>query len=221
MDAQTRELDADDWFDPTVPALSGPTVLHRWPWGYISPKTFHAWTVRGEQGEEKRMLNLRQLIRKFGIVPLVVTLLSFPAAAQRVELFGGYQFTHLQPAFNANGWDASITGNFKHILGITGDFSGAYERGVHAYTYTGGPVLTARLPVVQPFVHALFGGMTVGGGTSSSTSGFTMMFGGGLDIGMRKGIGFRVVQADWISTNFSGTTRNRNVRASTGLVIKF
>ena len=125
------------------------------------------------------------------------------------------------PSTNANGWDASITGNFKHILGITGDFSGAYERGVHAYTYTGGPVLTARLPVVQPFVHALFGGMTVGGGTSSSTSGFTMMFGGGLDIGMRKGIGFRVVQADWISTNFSGTTRNRNVRASTGLVIKF
>src|SRR5438477_256000 len=118
---------------PPSPALSGPTVLHRWPWGYISPKTFHAWTVRGEQGEEKRMLNLRQLIRKFGIVPLVVTLLSFPAAAQRVELFGGYQFTHLQPAFNANGWDASITGNFKHILGITGDFSGAYERGVHAY----------------------------------------------------------------------------------------
>jgi hypothetical protein len=106
-------------------------------------------------------------------------------------------------------------------LGITGDFSGAYQQSVHTYTYTFGPVLTARLPVVQPFVHALFGGMTVGGGTSNSTSGFAMMVGAGLDIGMRKGIGFRVVQADWISTNISGTTRNRNVRASTGLVIKF
>ena len=28
------------------------------------------------------------------------------------------------------------------------------------YTYTVGPVLAARLPVVQPFVHALFGGIT-------------------------------------------------------------
>jgi hypothetical protein len=46
--------------------------------------------------------------------------------------------------------------------------------------------------------------MTVGGGTSNSTSGFALMLGGGLDIGLRKGFGFRVVQADWISTNFSG-----------------
>ena len=167
------------------------------------------------------MLNVRQYAVKFIFLSVVVSLLSFPAAAQRVELFGGYQFTHLQPSFNANGWNASITGNFKHILGITGDFSGAYEKSAHTYTYTVGPVLTARLPVVQPFVHALFGGMTVGGGTSNSTSGFALMLGGGLDIGMRKGFGFRIVQADWISTTFSGTTRNRNVRASTGLVIKF
>jgi len=149
----------------------------------------------------------------------VVALLSFTAAAQRVELFGGYQFTHLQPAFNANGWNASVTGNFRHILGITGDFSGAYKNGVHSYTYTVGPVLAARLPVVQPFIHGLFGGMTVGNGTS--TSGFAMMLGGGLDIGLRRGIGFRVVQADWISTSISGETRNRNVRASTGFLIKF
>lgn len=167
------------------------------------------------------MLNVRPYVVKFIFLSVVVSLLSFPAVAQRVELFGGYQFTHLQPSFNANGWNASITGNFKHVLGITGDFSGAYEKSAHTYTYTVGPVLTARLPVVQPFVHALFGGMTVGGGTSNSTSGFALMLGGGLDIGLRKGFGFRVVQADWISTNFSGTTRNRNVRASTGLVIKF
>ena len=167
------------------------------------------------------MRNTRQHTNSLFFLSVIISLLSFPAAAQRVELFGGYQFTHLQPNFNANGWNASITGNFKHVLGITGDFSGAYKEGVHTYTYAGGPVLAARLPVVQPFVHALFGGMTIGGATSNSTSGFAMLLGGGLDVGMRKGIGFRIVQADWISTNFSGTTRNRNVRASAGLVIKF
>jgi hypothetical protein len=34
---------------------------------------------------------------------LVITLASLPAAAQRVEVFGGYQFTHLQPTYNASG----------------------------------------------------------------------------------------------------------------------
>src|SRR6201987_6227209 len=141
------------------------------------------------------MLNVRQYAVKFIFLSVAGSLLSFPAAAQRVELFGGYQFTHLQPSFNANGWNASITGNFKHVLGITGDFSGAYKNNAHTYTYTGGPVLTARLPIVQPFGHALCGGITLGGGTSNSTFGFVMLIGGGIDIGMRKGFGFRSVQA--------------------------
>ena len=78
------------------------------------------------------------------------------AFGQRVEIFGGAQFGHLQPSYNAVGWNGSVTGNFRHVLGITADFSGVYKS--HAasssvYTYTVGPVFTARLPVVQPFVH--------------------------------------------------------------------
>src|SRR5215469_18280196 len=93
---------------------------------------------------------------------LVAILLSVQAFAQRVEIFGGAQFEHLQPSYNAVGWNASLTGNFKHVLGITGDFSGVYNShrtSSSVYTYTVGPVLTARLPVIQPFVHALFGGV--------------------------------------------------------------
>jgi len=157
--------------------------------------------------------------RKWALLPVLFGLLCLSASAQRVEIFGGYQFTHLSPRFNGNGWNAAVTGNFKHILGITGDFSGAYKDNLHIYTYTVGPVLTARLPVVQPFVHALFGGVTAS--DRESTNGFAMLIGGGLDVGMRKGIGFRLVQADWISTRFSGVTNNRNMRASTGIVIKF
>lgn len=165
------------------------------------------------------MRRLRTAMCSAMVVSLVFGLLSVTATAQKVEIFGGYQFTHLQPAFNANGWNASVTGNFKHVLGITGDFSGAYKNNLKVHTYTVGPVLTARLPVVQPFVHALFGGMTVSNG--GSTSGFAMLVGGGIDLGLRKGIGFRVAQVDWLSTRFSGITRNRNVRASTGIVLKF
>jgi hypothetical protein len=156
---------------------------------------------------------------KTTILPLVLSLLSITTAAQKVELYGGAQFTHLEPAFNGVGWDGALTGNFKHVLGITADFSGAYGRHLHAYTYTFGPVLTARLPVVQPFVHALFGGVTVSDG--ESTSGFAMMFGGGLDLGLRKGLGLRLFQLDWLSTRNSGVTLNKNVRASAGIVLKF
>jgi len=150
-------------------------------------------------------------------------LLTAPAFAQRVEIFGGAQFEHLQSSYNAAGWNASVTGNFKHVLGITGDFSGVYNsrRGSSSvYTYTVGPVLTARLPVVQPFVHALFGGATVTGSGVNSNA-FAMLVGGGLDIGFRKGIGFRLVQADWLLTKFGDQTQDNQGRVSAGIVIKF
>jgi len=160
--------------------------------------------------------------------PLILTILlagflCAPAFAQRVEIFGGAQYEHLQSSYNAVGWNASMTGNFKHVLGITGDFSGVYNShrtNSSVYTYTVGPVLTARLPVVQPFVHALFGGATISArGTSDNA--FAMLVGGGLDIGLRKGIGIRLVQADWLMTKFGGQTQDRQGRVSAGIVIKF
>src|SRR5215831_16390540 len=102
--------------------------------------------------------------KRFIKMILIVGFLCAPAIAQRVEVFGGAQFEHLQSSYNAAGWNASLTGNFKHILGITGDFSGAYNShraNSSVYTYTVGPVLTARFPVIQPFVHALFGGVRI------------------------------------------------------------
>ena len=158
-------------------------------------------------------------MRRAMLLAALLNLFSLTAAAQRVEIFGGYQFTHLDPAYNASGWNFAVQGNFKHVLGIAADFSGAYKTRLNAHTYAAVPVLTARLPVVQPFVHALFGGMTLS--NSGSTTGFAMMLGGGLDIGFRKGIGIRIVQADWVSTHFSGNTDNKNTRVSAGIVLKF
>ena len=154
---------------------------------------------------------------------LLAGLVCAPAFAQRVEIFGGAQFEHLQSSYNAVGWNGSVTGNFKHVLGITGDFSGVYKSRVtdsSVYTYTVGPVLTARLPVVQPFVHALFGGATAKFAGVSESS-FAMLLGGGLDLGLRKGIGIRLVQADWLMTQFGDQTQNDQGRVSAGIVIKF
>jgi len=154
---------------------------------------------------------------------LLAGILCIPVFAQRVEIFGGAQFEHLQSSYNAVGWNASLTGNFKHVLGITGDFSGVYKsRATNSsvYTYTVGPVLTARLPVVQPFVHALFGGASASAGGVRDNA-FAMFVGGGLDLGFRKGIGFRLVQADWLMTKFGDQTQKDQGRVSAGIVIKF
>ncbi len=154
---------------------------------------------------------------------LLAGILCAPAWAQRVEIFGGAQFEHLESSYNAVGWNASLTGNFKHVLGITGDFSGVYNShrtNSSVYTYTVGPVLTARLPVIQPFVHALFGGATAST-SGANSSAFAMFVGGGLDLGLRKGIGFRLVQADWLMTKFADQTQDRQGRVSAGIVLKF
>ncbi len=159
-------------------------------------------------------------MKKLALSLLILIVVPLPGAAQRVEIFGGVQYTHLQPSYNAVGWNAAVTGNFKHVLGITGDFSGAYKSGGDFHSYTVGPVLTARLPIVQPFVHALFGGATLTAAGTSTTD-FAMMVGGGLDLGLRKGIGLRLIQADWLSTRFGGFVNNSQGRASAGLVLKF
>ena len=164
------------------------------------------------------MLNLKFALSMLVLASVASGFFPATAAAQNLEVFGGYQFTHLQPAFNLSGWNAALTKNFKHILGITGDFSGTYNGGFNAYTYTGGPVLTARLPAVQPFAHALFGGISVSG---DGNNGFAMFLGGGLDVGMRNGLGIRIVQVDWLHTEINNISRDRNFRASTGIVLKF
>jgi len=160
--------------------------------------------------------------KQIGII-LIIGMLCTGAWAQRVEIFGGAQFEHLQNSYNAVGWNASLTGNFKHVLGITGDFSGVYNSrraNSSVYTYTVGPVLTARLPVVQPFVHALFGGASISGDGISDHA-FAMLLGAGLDIGLRKGIGLRLVQADWLLTKFADQNQDKQGRVSAGIVIKF
>ena len=167
---------------------------------------------------------------------LLAGVLCAPVFAQTVEIFGGAQYEHLQSSYNAVGWDASVTGNFKHVLGITGDFSGVYNSrraNTSVYTYTFGPVLTARLPVIQPFVHALFGGATTrleGTGNNffpilfegSTDTAFAMFLGGGLDIGAsernRISAGPGRLAFDQVRRPNSS---DRQGRVSTGLVIKF
>jgi hypothetical protein len=161
---------------------------------------------------------------------VVVCLFSFPLMAQdypKAEIFGGYQFVHSEGE-NLNGWNASLTGNVNRMFGVTGDFAGAYKTisGIDfkVYTYTGGPVVNLNHGgLVNPFVHALFGGAHFTGstsGASGSVNGFTMLYGGGADVKMSKLIALRG-QVDWVYFHVSGVSSSKNVRLSTGVVLRF
>jgi hypothetical protein len=182
-------------------------------------------------------------MKAFLISVVCVGLLSFPLTAQdnpKAEVFGGYQYLHLGGSgtdVNANGWNASLTGNVNNWLGVTADFSGSYKTinvlGVNVntkvYSYTGGPVVNLNSGgKFNPFVHALFGGAHVSGSASfegnsgsASDNGFTMMFGGGTDVKLNKAIAYRLFQADWVYYRFSGQSESHNVRLSTGIVFRF
>jgi len=174
-------------------------------------------------------------MQKFLVLVVFLGLLSFPLMAQdypKAEIFGGYQFTHLGGSgtdINANGWNASLTGNFNSWFGVAADFGAAYKTisgiSTNVYTYTGGPVVSLNSAgKINPFVHALFGGAhasaSLSGVGSASENGFTTMLGGGVDIKLNRLLAFRG-QADWVYYRFNGVGESHNVRISPGIVIRF
>src|SRR5215470_19429052 len=153
-------------------------------------------------------------------IAVAAFVLALPAAAQRefprAEIFGGYQFLHLNPSLNASGWNAAVNGNVNRWFGITADFSGVYKDGGHLYTYMFGPTLSARTGPVTAFAHTLLGGATDGG-----DSAFSMAVGGGADVNAGDHFAIRLLQADWMLLRSGGVTAKKNARVSAGVVFRF
>src|SRR5713101_7339983 len=96
----------------------------------------------------------------------------------RLEIFGGYSYLNADTnnlaspsRQSANGWEASVSGNFNKWFAVEGSVSGYYKTysvdvsalglglntidlNVHDYSFVGGP----RLNFQPVFVHALVGG---------------------------------------------------------------
>jgi hypothetical protein len=156
--------------------------------------------------------------RLFFCAIAMVACAGLAQAAPKAEIFGGYQYTHFDGGTNLNGWNAALTAYLNSFLGITADFSGVYGSGLHFHTYSFGPEIAVPLPLVKPFAHVLVGEARASGG-GSSTNGLDVYFGGGADLGHGL-LAWRVAQFDWMVTRFSGSTDRKNVRVSTGLVLR-
>jgi opacity protein-like surface antigen len=162
----------------------------------------------------------------------------------KAEVFGGYSYIHVSEnsfGANLNGGSASLSYNPNSWLGLVGDFGG-YHGGPSfgngdVYSYLFGPKIAFRRGRITPFVQTLFGGAHASGsgntclaarvrpeGTSCTTSvsenSFAMTVGGGLDWNATEHIGVRLIQAEYLLTDFVSTRQN-NARISAGVVFRF
>jgi len=165
--------------------------------------------------------------KKFAILCGLIFLISLTAHAQdsdKVELYGGYAFLHVDtsPSFNQNGWELSGQYKFLPWLGAVGDFSGDY--GSHSTTtyYMFGPQVSwpARvspfdMSCLEAYTLVLrFPGYPVFPMTPSRSLSEAAL--------MRKSstVSLAHFQGDWIHSSVFGGSQN-NARVSTGIVIKF
>ena len=162
------------------------------------------------------------MVRKFLLLFGLYAISSLSVRAEdKAELFGGFSYMRFQSS-NLNGWEISGQYKFADWLGGVADFDGHYGSingiGTSTYTYLFGPQIS--LPSrVSPFGHLLLGGAhnsTRGFGSSS----FSMALGGGIDAELTQGIHWRLIQTDYLMTQFRGGSQN-NFRFSTGILIKF
>lgn len=154
----------------------------------------------------------------------------------RADLFGGYSYLNidtngLSSRQNANGWEASISGNFNKWFAAEADVAGYYKTydiagvsvNVSDYSYAAGP----RFNFKPVFVHALIGGdhLSAGAlGVSASQDSLAGAFGGGVQWKVSGPWSVRA-SADYVFTRHnilggSSVTQN-NVRASVGIVYSF
>jgi len=162
------------------------------------------------------------MLRKTLLLLGLCALASVSAQAQdTAEVFGGFSYLRFHSS-NLNGWEASGQYKFRDWLGGVADFDGHYGSingiGTSTYTYLFGPQIS--LPgSISPFGHLLLGGAhnSTGGVGNSS---FAMALGGGVDAEIVHGIHWRLIQTDYVMTQFAGRSQN-SFRFSTGILFRF
>jgi hypothetical protein len=162
------------------------------------------------------------MVRKLLLLLGLCAISSLTARAQdNAELFGGFSYMRFRGS-NLAGWEASGQYKFRDWVGGVADFGGYYGSihgiGTSTYTFLFGPQIS--LPErVSPFGHLLLGGAhnSTGGFGSSS---FSMALGGGIDAELTHEIHWRLIQMDYLLTQFGSGSQN-NFRLSTGILIKF
>ena len=171
-------------------------------------------------------------------------------SAPRVEIFGGYSYMNANiviagTRFGLNGASGSVAYNFNNWLGVVGDF-GVYGQGSVAAngrsltvsSYQFGPRISLRGHALVPFGQVLLGGghatgtlytTSLGNGAAplGANSGFMLTAGGGVDWKLNHTIGIRIIQTEYLYSQFlnaatgSNSNHQNNLRISAGILFSF
>ena len=166
------------------------------------------------------------MVRKVSLLVGLLFLISLgvgsgASAQDKVELYGGYSFFHLQNspgASNLNGFIFSGEYKFAPWVGAVGEVAADYGGGSSVTTYLVGPQVSfpAR---ISPFAHFLIGGAHFGQ-TGFTDNSFATSLGFGIDAKIAPAFKWRIIEGDYVTTRFGGGTQN-NARISTGIVFRF
>lgn len=144
-------------------------------------------------------------------------------AYPRFELFAGFGYARvLDVDANLFGWDLAFEGNLNEWFSIAGDISGGYGDvfgiGVNAHTFSVGPQFSVRSGSGRGFFRVLVGGTRSSALGFSSTE-FSLLAGGGIDLGISERIAFRVFQVDYLRVRID--QGSNNFRIAGGPVFRF
>jgi hypothetical protein len=167
--------------------------------------------------------------------------------APKWEIFGGYTYTRANivvsgTAFNTNGGSGSVAYNLSNWFGLVGDIGVVHQGTVTGKpfsltvtTYEFGPRLSWRNHThLTPFAQILIGGghaggtlytTSLGGGLAplGTSNDFNFTAGGGIDWKVSHRFSIRLVQAEYLHTQFLNLHDNSqgSFRLNTGIVFSF
>jgi hypothetical protein len=151
-----------------------------------------------------------------------------------VNVFAGYSLLRFDSvplgyskALNLNGGNMEVSlPDLYQGLGIAVDFSGHHSPQAEQFNFMIGPQYRREVKSVNLFGNLLFGKTRtrlLQTGTSRlepSALGYSVAFGGGVDVPLGQRFSIRALQADYFVNSAFGDKRH-NMRYSTGVVIRF
>jgi hypothetical protein len=156
------------------------------------------------------------------VIVLVSSCLGHSQLLSKMDVFGGYSYSRVNPttgnAVNTSGWELSADYRLMPHVALVADASGLYCCNSQSlYTFMAGAQLSQHLIGGTAMVHALAGGAHAD--ANATDTGAAWALGVGWDRKIAPRISWRVVQADYLGTDFLSNTQ-ANYRFTTGLVLK-
>lgn len=160
------------------------------------------------------------------ILLVIIIALAVNASGQSepdFEVFAGFAYTRLPDAdANLFGWDLAFEGNLNEWFSIAGDISGGYGDvlgiSLNTHSFSVGPQFSVRGDSGRGFFRVLVGGTRISV-LGFSTTEFSLLAGGGIDLSVSERIALRVFQVDYL--RIGTDPGSNNFRIAGGPVFRF